>query len=29
LSERGLVAERAGRFVVDGEAWRGFVADAE
>lgn len=29
LTERGLVAERAGRFVVDGEAWRGFVADAE
>jgi NAD(P)-dependent dehydrogenase (short-subunit alcohol dehydrogenase family) len=29
LTERGLVAERAGRFVVDGEAWRGFVADAD
>lgn len=28
LAERGLVAERDARFVVDGETWRGFVADA-
>jgi nucleoside phosphorylase len=29
LKERGLVAEQEGRFVVEGETWRGFVADAQ
>lgn len=29
LVKRGLLAEREGRFVVEGEAWKGFVADAE
>jgi hypothetical protein len=29
LKERGFVAELDGRFVVEGETWRGFVADAE
>jgi nucleoside phosphorylase len=27
--ERGFVAEESGRFLVEGETWRGFVADAE
>jgi nucleoside phosphorylase len=29
LKERGLVAEQDGRFLIEGEIWRGFVADAE
>ncbi len=29
VKERGLVAEQDGRFIVEGETWRGFVADAE
>jgi len=29
MVERGFVAERAGRFVVDGGAWREFVGDGE
>jgi hypothetical protein len=29
LRERGLVAEQDGRFIVEGQTWRGFVADAE
>lgn len=29
LAERGLVVERNARFAIDGETWRGFVADAE
>lgn len=28
LKERGLVSELDGRFVVEGDTWRGFVADA-
>jgi nucleoside phosphorylase len=28
LVERGFITEREGRFVVEGEAWRGFVSDA-
>jgi len=29
LTKRGFVVEQDGRFVVEGETWRGFVADAE
>jgi nucleoside phosphorylase len=29
LRERGLVAEQEGRFLIEGEAWRSFVADAD
>jgi len=29
LKERGLVVEQEGRFLVEGETWRGFVTDAE
>jgi hypothetical protein len=29
VKERGFVAEEAGRFLVEGETWRSFVADAE
>ncbi len=29
LKERGLIVEQDGRFIVEGETWRGFVADAD
>ncbi len=29
VKERGLVAEHDGRFLVEGETWRGFVVDAK
>jgi hypothetical protein len=29
LTKRGFVVEQDGRFLIEGETWRGFVANAE